>query len=470
MTMTRIVCLAMMLVVVVVVVLGLESSLASKTTAAAPSSLLSPESLQRFTKLVNELRGDDVRLVRWDATEHTVDQQDAQCEANVLSESVDAVVAAAAAHTATTADPTALGVVTATAVAAMEVLILCITDHPFHRATFLHADGEEDEDDEARSEAFYKAVVEMLRTSPQSPAAAASAAHLIWIASFASADHHDSFFQAGAVPPLAKIVLDGSAAPVAAMWAGAALQNLAANYCTDASRDHGDEEEDEESDGPLTTCWYEWDYDESETDHVLLSHDSGRMVVDAAPVREEMLDVPGLLDRLTDLVCFDGGDSGPGGAHAVRDRDERNPTIVRWTAAGTIKNLALQPRTKRLLPPRATLCLCRMARSGHGDWLEQAKAQDALHFLRRADPCWFDGEGDEGVRSADVPLCVDHLFVDGEGHTCSEYSTEHMSEEDCQTPDRTDPTLVAAKQCCGCGGGLRDGGSHHHSNVQSEEL
>jgi len=221
------------------------------------------------------------------------------------------------------------------------------------------------------------------------------------------------------------------------MWAAAALQNLAASYCdTDDGR-----------------CYWRWS--SSKENHVILRSSSRPVLSDGSAVRTEALAVPGLVQALTRLACqgpvvLSSGKDEPSddnvfpGENAIAGRDETNPHIVAWAAAGALKNLALEPSAANVLE-LALPCLCRLAQSP--DWLEKAKGRDALKFLRRgAHPCWFRKQQRDGSS-----LCMDGNFLDEEKYTCDGY--EQASADECHNARDVFTGVRASEACCGCGGG-----------------
>jgi hypothetical protein len=232
-----------------------------------------------------------------------------------------------------------------------------------------------------------------------------------------------------------------TARPVQAMWAAAALQNLAASYC------------DTKDDG---RCY--WDWNSRNDQHVTITSDSLPMVSDGTLIRQRMLQIDGLVQALTDWACTgpvqgqaDETNIFPGVNDQARleRQDEGNPNLVAWAAAGALKNLALEPTAKPLLEASGAMpCLCRLKKSP--DWLEKLKAKDALHFLRRGkSPCMFTG--DDGDESSS--LCIDDNFIDAQGYSCDSYGNPRPG--DCDIADAVSPSTTARQACCACGGGTK---------------
>jgi hypothetical protein len=219
------------------------------------------------------------------------------------------------------------------------------------------------------------------------------------------------------------------------MWAAAALQNMAASYCGT------------ENDGG---CYWAWN---NKATHVQVEEESLPIVADGTATRLAMLAEENLVEALVDYVC-----AGPNveeasdtnilpGENAQDGRDDASPNLIAWAAAGALKNLALEPTAKERIED-AMPCLCRLRESS--DWLEEAKANDALFFMRRVDPCWFreDGSGD---------LCIDDNFLDDEEFSCDDYA--QATEDECANKDILTGVL-ASDACCECGGGHRYGIEH----------
>lgn len=218
------------------------------------------------------------------------------------------------------------------------------------------------------------------------------------------------------------------------MWACAALQNLAASYCST------------ENDG---RCYWHWptkkeNHGGLQQHHVVVNKNGLPMKSNGEAARKQVLDIPGLVQGLIDLACTGPVTGMPNknnifpGKNAIVGRDDDNPHLVAWAAAGALKNLALEPSAKGTLEP-ALPCMCRLKNSP--DWLEQLKSQDMMHFMRRGDPCLF-------VRHKG--MCVDHYFVDADGENCEDY--EHVTPDECLTED-VEGNIPASQACCECGGG-----------------
>ena len=286
----------------------------------------------------------------------------------------------------------------------------------------------------SKQEGIHKAVVKIVETG--SPEASATACHLIYIASFANEKNHQGFYRAGAVQALADIITDKTAAlPVQIMWAAAALQNMAASYCS--TRHDG-------------RCYWSWN---GKDDHVTINTKKMELISDGSPVRMAALEIPNLIPMLQHWAC-QGPVPGPAsdvnilpGENAVAGRDDTNPAIIPWAAVGALKNLALEKAARPMLEGPSMKCYCQLKDSY--DWLEELKGNDLLLFLRPHDPCWNDE--DYSV------LCIDEIFLDREGYYCDGY--EEADEEECNEKDIF-TGKPASEKCCGCGGGTRFGKSH----------
>jgi hypothetical protein len=465
-----------------IAVLALQGSeKSSREDEDGPSKMLTRGELQ---ELLDRVRIDDYRIMRWHARSKTRKAQRlGGCDA--LPPALDLLVATT--KTTTKAATTTIMASGEDAAAeaeakdeddddersalqalALEYATFCITDNPSNRAKLAQQDG------------IYQAVVQLLKSSK--PAVASAAAHVIYIASFANKANHFGFFRAGAVSALVDTVLrydDGSRRPVdggadatasadsaavpseaapgmvvradQAMWALAALQNLAASYC------------DTENDG---RCYWRWGghADGSSAFHTLsVEEDSLPVTSEGTSMRLTTLKEPRLVPHLVHLTCdlsvLQGGemtDTNPfPGDNARVGRDENSSNLVSWAAAGALKNLGLDPEGRRQMKDLESVllpCLCRIARRS-GDWLERNKAEGLLGHLRYGgNPCWWSRDEVEDEENR-VLECIDANYADGEGYHCGDYG--HASEDECRAPDAIHKSLLASEACCGCGGGMR---------------
>jgi hypothetical protein len=415
---------------------------------ACPIARAADDRYLYLDEILNDLRGDDVRLIRWDAAEHTAERQrSGGCDRlrEVLSVITDGTVSEEA------------------KAKACDVATLCVTNNPQNRAKLSDHGG------------IHDAVLSLVSSSK--PHVSAVASHLVYIAAFANKKNHQAFAEAGAVAKLSAVVKKAPQdAAVQIMWAAAALQNLAASYC-DTGVDDG-------------RCYWGWP-DNKEIDHVVIMHDSLPLVSDGSKVRNEMVKDKALIKRLAELACKygpvrgkPGGDNPYPGENAMRTvagKDspvghETHQNVIAWAAMGALKNAAIvDPTTKGLIDPKYMHCICRFSHSL--DWLEADKAEGLLHHLRRGDPCWFESptdspeeeeeDGEKLYYYANAGLCVDHIFLDAEGFTCSDY--EDPSDEDCEIKDPS-TGMSASKACCSCGGGIPGEGDQEETDGEAEEL
>ncbi|KAL7576090.1 hypothetical protein ACA910_000871 [Epithemia clementina (nom. ined.)] len=368
-------------------------------------SLLSDQELQ---ELLDNIKGDDNRLFRWDATAWTVQRRKkGGCE------KLDEVIVSVLLRLQEDSSPST----TTTKSLAAEFLTFCITDSPRQRENFSGHEG------------IHQAVVDLVASTNAYLSSLAS--HLIYIASFANQLNHQTFIQSNAVQALANVVMNKNSLTSQSMWAAAALQNLAASYC------------ETENDG---RCYWRWTSEES---HVVVSKRCLPMISDGSNARKQILEIPGLVEQLIAMAC-----TGPvkgkasdnnifPGSNAILGRDDNNPHLVAWAATGALKNLALEPSSQLSLEP-ALICMCHLKNSP--DWLEELKSDDLIRFVRRGDPCWFRGKKE----NQQPGFCIDGQFFDQEGYHCGDYQV--ATQEECLAKDVN--TQIPAKQaCCGCDGG-----------------
>jgi hypothetical protein len=438
--------------------------------------------IREFTKIVQTLRGQDKRLVQWDATEHTVQQQAILCPSR-LPLAMKYLISSTTLleednHHQIQSNTSANSLVVVLQLA-LEICTLCITDHPENRAIF--SDGNI-LDGFTHTGTIHNAVVRLLHISTLT----SYAAHLIYIASFANRNNYDGFVNANAVSILCHILIDATTTPTTTtpavmpttaatltnangvMWVAAALQNLAASYCTT------------EDDG---RCYWEWKQVRHSINHInesrrkkdrttmkekyqyklQLSSDSGTMVIDGTNVRQQMIAIPNLMDRLVQWTCY-----GPvnqkmslnypyPGHNAIYQYEphESSASIVPWAITGVLKNLLVDTTVRDAFITQyswSTSCFCYISKSN--DWLEANKGEGALHHLRiDSDPCWFHYQSSK-YKKKKAKLCVDQIFVDASGNTCEEYNDEEtLTKDDCAAPDTIRHGVVASDACCQCGGG-----------------
>jgi hypothetical protein len=421
---------------------------------------------EQLEKSIQILLGTDTRLVRVDATKHTANEQTLFCP-SALPIAMNAILNYANPDVTkpiydTTSKYNTKDMEIKVLASAMEVCTLCITNNPTNRHIF--SEGQNIE----QSYNIHTSIVALLRI----PALAAKASHLIWIATYTNAKNHFQFIAADAIHALSTVILNipypiltdtttttstsatTSGSALSVMWAAAALQNLAASYC----------------DNPDGTCGWEWfkhehnDEERVEFEYVFeLTEDSGNIVVDATEVRQAIASNTALIYRLLQWTCH-GPVSGsmtmdnpfPGQNAMSIPEHESSMNIVPWAALGALSNVAIDLTVKEQLLEHygdTMPCFCYMSQSP--DWLEAVKGQYVLQHLRHdKDPCWFDiHDSGEGTEPEHV-LCVDRVFTDIGGSTCTEYSDPTtLTEEDCLTPDIANDTLLASSTCCLCHGG-----------------
>ena len=453
-----------------------------------------PLTRNELETLVDRMRGDDVRIVRWDATSHTRRMhKEGGCDD--LPRALDAIVQHADATTSTAASTER----SATAKAeegptkgqegleseserlltlACEYLTFCLTDNPSQRDTLSQYSG----NGGGPATSLYHAVVSLIEHP--NPAVSAGASHVVYSATFAHKANHWGLHRAGVVAALANVILrypaaspnhEGSAVhnastapavrPDQAMWAAAALQNVVASYC--ATKGDG-------------RCYWHWSYVEGGIGSELqVAGDSLPVVSEGTSMRLTALSrYPTLTTHLAQTVCQYGpvrmenpSDAHPHpGVNARIGLHESSSNLVAWAAAGAIKNLALDPLGRKQVQSIESWflpCLCYMSESP--DWLEENKGHGALERIRFGDPCWFDRthnkeettpqkekKGDEATTITASPSrlqCIDGNFRDAEGYHCGDYV--HPGDGDCDTVDFLIPLQTAAHACCTCGGGMR---------------
>ena len=285
---------------------------------------------------------------------------------------------------------------------AAEAITIYVTDHPANRAKIGGAAG------------VSRALVELVDRSWRDAVAhdpqvltnqtdimflaAESAAEAIWILSFNSPANHASLIREGAIEALSGLVtardVHGVATPPrAAMWAAAALQNLAASYCG------------ETNDGRCP-----WDWPQGGTQ--LAVRDRVKVTVDSEAARVKIASMPKLIDSLARYACegpvspydplagrasaYEGIPIGPTTQERMdamfgvgvpwpsraRVDSRKHYAVVPWAAAGALKNIALSEYGANAIigSENSSKCLCRLAVSR--DWLESSKAQAALAFIR----------------------------------------------------------------------------------------
>jgi hypothetical protein len=446
-----------------------------------------------LNRAINKLRGDDFRLVQWDATKHTQKYQKKICPSTLPTAVTNLIdITWILQQLSTKQQQQQQQQQSATSIlqilqASLEICILCITDNPTNREIFSvgkeqdHRTQDDNDNLNPSTLSIYDAVVTLLRFPSLTP----YAAHLIYIASFANRNNYHGFVDANAVETLSDILVSWSendTAPYTYMWVAAALQNLAASYCT--TPDDG-------------RCYWEWkkretlpdsnrnekqarkeNVAEKSVDYVLqLSTDSGKMVIDGTTVRQKIASTPHIMDRLVQHACsgpvhekmskkypYPGHNAVHGNSHEGINH-ELSPTIVPWATTGVLKNLMLDTSIRTAFLQQydwSMSCFCYMSKSR--DWLEANKGEGALQHLRiDSDPCWFNFQGTKKNKKLSRKkaktkkvLCIDRIFVDNKGNTCEAYNDEELlTKDDCATLStiNTEVAASASDACCPCGGG-----------------
>lgn len=320
--------------------------------------------------------------------------------------------------------------------AAVQVITLCTTDRPKHRAKLTTV-----------TEGVPAAIVSLLSSSSSSYASKAAAAECIWISSFASEPNHQALVKAGAVERLSDIITDNDCnklsvkeAPqchLAQMWAAAASQNMAATYCrSDSGR-----------------CDWEWtDTKTKDGRHEIVVAD--KVSYDPEDVRKSLIHNMQLLKALTQSICANVAEldkaprerTWPSRAKVTK-LDKVTPSVAAWGAIGAIRNLALSPEFYEKIPADLLKCLCAHAVRSP-DWLEDSKADDAIYRLG------FDKK-DVCEPLYDRSQCSDYKdWKDEDGEPCRTYEKKRWcAEYSDYAPSNDENYVTAGVGCCACGGG-----------------
>ena len=309
-------------------------------------SVVEAVTTDELVQLIHDLKGDDDRIMRWDATEHTAKRQ-----TGGACEKVPEVTAMLVEEASKKKNEERMRL-------GCKYLTWCITDNPLQRARFSEQKG------------IHEAVVNLVKSKV--PETSAVASHLIYIATFSNEQNHQGFFADGAVQALADVITmadKGTSKPLAVqlMWAMAALQNLAASYC--ATRNNG-------------RCFWEW---QNQDDHVTIERSALPIVSDGSQIRQTAMKIPNLIPTLQKYAC-----QGPvpgkasdtnilPGENAVAGRDDANPSIIPWAAVGALKNLALEKEAKPLIEGPSMKCYCELKDSY--DWLEGKYILGVLNYM-----------------------------------------------------------------------------------------
>ena len=439
--------------------------------------------IMELNRAIDTLRGDDFRLVQWDATQRTVKYQKKTCPAMLPVATKNLMDNTWLLPQTPEKQQSSFTILLKILKASLEICCLCITDNPTNREIFSNMGHEleppwNDTTDttDSATRSIHNAVVQLLQVPQLTP----YAAHLIYIASFANRNNYRGFVGANAVSALSDIVVGAgnqtTLRPYSSiMWAAAALQNLAASYCT--TPDDG-------------RCYWEYKKQKLRTEsnqneettkntatfeYVLqLTSDSGKMVIDGTAVRQEIMSIPGMMVRLVQSTCFgpvlgkmSNSNPYPGHNAVVHGNDddhnnhhEWSTNIVPWATTGVLKNLLIDATVRATFLRQfssSMSCFCCMSKSK--DWLEANKGEGLLQHLRvDSDPCWFDYKPIKRNKKLkrekkSKALCIDRIFFDTKGNTCEAYSDEEtLTKDDCATPSVIDSN-IAFDACCPCGGG-----------------
>jgi hypothetical protein len=448
------------LVLIVLLVVSIASEPQKETLKKTKGTVQEPivtNITDYFLRTIERLRGEDDRLFRWDATEQTVQVQKQVCE--------DAMDRASLALLEKTSSSLLLP---------LEIFAWCLTDQPRFREQF------------SEFPQLFEIILDLLK--PPLPSSSdkdhedknaiatfTMAAQVIYRAVYGNAYNY-AMFQS-AIPTLADIILqyhnnqnnNKYYSPVSVMWAAAAMQNLAANYC---QKD--------------IICHYDWTDDNNDkNDTVRLEPPpfNGKLLVNGTVARQTIIATPHLVETLVELACQGPVKGSPNETHnpfigenakqqffdtttANNHHSIPAANLWAWAATGVLKQLALepnQPSLKSMLESHA-VCWCHLLYSK--DWLEAIKANDLWHHLRRTDPCWYQGiENPEQYREElidtiddirTVPLCIDDAhYRDSEGWTCGDFEHDEVVEDPtlCDVKDARRTDVTARHACCICGGG-----------------
>jgi hypothetical protein len=429
------------IVLVLFLLVGL-AQVSSFSTTATIMPFISTEELQ---ERLADLRGSDVRLIRWDATGYTQKCQRASCQEGLPDALAVIMIAGAGSKNKDELLQHKAGL-------ACEYATFCVTNNPEQRAR-LSSYGRPSEDSSSSDDTngsgatdIHASLVALVASDSSYTSAMAS--HLIYIATFANHDNQQGLAKAGAVGLLGDILTkDSGVSNLQIMWAAAALQNLAASYC-DTGEDDG-------------RCYWKW---KKNHEGLVLQSKQMRILSNGEAIRQEMLENHKLMDRLMELACTGPVQGemtstnpyiGENAKSSMMHHHEESSNILAWAPAGALKNVAISSdgRVKiegSVQDGRSSIpilqCLCRLSHSP--DWLERNKGQGALHHLRPTDPCWFQ----DGDKAPNGKLCVDEAFLDRDGYTCSDYG-DATAQECLATSAHNDETFIAKKACCTCGGG-----------------
>jgi hypothetical protein len=260
---------------------------------------------------------------------------------------------------------------------------------------------------------FHETVVEYLREEPH------AAAEIIWAATESNTINLSGFIEKDAIEDLFR-VMQYYENSVSAMWAAAALTNMATSYC-----------------GQGHPCNWKWNKKRNilKTTHAI--------EVDGLVARLQLSQIDGIWELLEDQVCssvaFEGVEELIAPSQAGYGND--HASLVPWAMAGLIQVLALHPvtRSRRLLE-KTLPCLCFLSSSD--DPLERRMAWEAIYHMGHEGACH--------IEDVTVGVCIDMPFISSEGLRCSDIRTT----VDCVAYHKEKDSNISAKDaCCVCGGG-----------------
>lgn len=408
------------------------------------------------------LRGNDHRLVRLDATDDTKKQQKYECRKDTFDSIVSYLIEqdTASAQIPTISDRSIVETITKVG----DYITLCVVDNPMQNIMFSELKGIHGAVISLMGKLFTKSDTNGTLTIWQSYALA-QLAHVVYVTSSANRINHQAYLSHGVTTQLANVIkgtigrrrlnddddreeLD-MPHPLLTMWSCAALGNIMASYC------------DKSSDGK---CYWVW-YDNNE--HMAIAEDLLPIMSDGAEARNTIIQDDILIEYLLDLSCIRHAmyeDAIMVGSTATINRDEGLASIVPWSSTYALFQLAVHPsyRHKHYVQELSSFtCLCQLCRSY--DWLEEEKSFHLLERTRRSYPCYFRDEftqGDENEESNFIgqSLCINHEYYYRNDHTNSSMTCNHFlqqeeppTDQQCAQVDRFGHS--ATESCCICGGG-----------------
>lgn len=415
---------ALLSLLFLVYLLGIFSS--EQPSSQQEFVLVQDKSLQfeSLKDVVTFLRAGDKRLVRPSPSEKTWNRQEGDACGHYLDQAYEALCGLYSENIERDA---------------IELITLCTTDRPENRAKLTAKPHD----------SVPRALVNLLS---KSYATGAAAAECIWISSFASKSNYDAFVREGAVERLSNMITsvdcddehpkDRGNCYLSQMWAGAALQNLAAAYCG--------------NDDSPQRCYWEWNgvVPGSKEKRQTIGITNELVVWNPESLRLNMIQNTKLLDSLTKIICdnveeLDKSPSERTWPSRAQIDETKLSSVAAWGAIGAIRNLALSPTFYENMPPNLQECLCAHAMRSP-DWLENSKAKDAIYRLgfNKNDAC---------EPLYDRSKCKDYQdWVDEDGESCRKYEKERWcAEYRDYAPEGDDKYVTAGEACCACGGGTK---------------